>query len=359
MSEQTNIEWATSTGNPWIGCTKVSPGCANCYAAELDRNRFSRTMGGGTKDKPVSHWGKGAPRFRTKGFWKDALRWNEAEGKYGSADAPHLRPRIFPSLCDWLDDEVPIEWLADFLKLIHDTPYLDWLLLTKRPENFHSRLAQAESYEEGEYSRGASVTRERVVFVGDWLRGTIQPNVWIGTSVEDQKRADERIPALLKIPAKIRFLSCEPLLGPVSLTSEVLIRANEDHPDCVGYMVGPDDGLSLLFPTRAEAFEKVGIHWVITGGESGKGARANHIEWHEALVTQCRDAVVKCFVKQMGANTLCHNANRFDFPDSTKLVATCCVEGVAACGIAWKHPKGGDPSEWPENLRVRQFPEVV
>jgi len=276
-------------------------------------------MGGGTKEKPVSHWGPGAPRFRTKGFWKDAVKWNAAheqwknqpcDPKFRPAVDAHPNPRIFPSLCDWLDDEVPLGWLADFLKLIHDTPNLDWLLLTKRSDRFFRRLAgvmdivgEAEGFpESGKYSA-----------FGDWLVAWIQGrpplNVWIGVSVEDQERADQRIPELLRIPAKVRFLSVEPLLGPVDLE---------------------DEWLSCKVGTNS------GIHWAIVGGESGRGARPCNVGWVRSVVQQCKTAAVPCFVKQLGASV---------FFEDTNLNLL-------------KHPKGGDPSEWPEDLRVREFPKL-
>ncbi len=276
MSEQTNIEWATSTGNPWIGCTKVSPGCAHCYAAELDANRFSRTMGGGTKENPVSHWGKGAPRFRTKSFWNDALSWNarawicDTCGKFHTAHADCLgtkghRPRIFPSLCDWLDDEVPSDWLSDFLKLIHDTPNLDWLLLTKRPKLFEERLIEAYAHCDTPYAK----------WVDQWRTGEVIPrNVWIGVSVEDQKRADERIHALLQIPSYTHFLSVEPLLEEVDLKLDKIL-----NPD---YRIEPP-------PV---------IDWIIIGGESGKGRRDCGIGAIIGAANQCVVASVPCFVKQ-------------------------------------------------------------
>lgn len=284
MSETTNIEWETSTGNPWIGCTKVSPGCKNCYAAELDENRFSKTMGGGTTAKPISHWGKGAPRVRTKGFWKYALKWNREAGKTGCGDCDPCiggrpdqcavgameRPRIFPSLCDWLDEEVPIEWLADFLKLVHDTPNLDWLLLTKRPESFKGRLnAVLDAPAKGIWSVG----RQTAEFLCDWLEEKPPANVWIGVSVEDQKRADERIPLLLQIPAKVRFLSVEPLLEPVDLRYAAF--------------------------TGAESFSTMGrIDWVIIGGESGKDRRDCGVEAICDVARQCVAAGVPVFTKQ-------------------------------------------------------------
>jgi protein gp37 len=197
MSANSKIEWCDHTFNPWIGCTKVSPGCAHCYAEARDQ-RFA----GGV------HWGKGAARKLTsEANWREPLKWNAA--------AQARRPRVFcASLADWLDDEVPAEWLARLLALIHATPNLDWLLLTKRPQNWRARL-QA-TMDDADFGRA-----EARYFVADWRDGNPPANVWLGTTVEDQARADERIPQLLAIPAKVRFLSCEPLLGPLNLSEHL------------------------------------------------------------------------------------------------------------------------------------------
>lgn len=207
-------------------------------------------------------------------------------------------PRIFPSLCDWLDDEVPIEWLADFLKLIHDTPKLDWLLLTKRPENFESQLLA--TYEDWNLDDKHT---PQFTLVEEWLDGTCPRNVWIGVSVEDRPRKN-RIDELRKIPAVVRFLSLEPLLedlGELDLT---------------------------------------GIKWAIAGGESGPQSRPCNVEWMRDLVRQCKSAGVPCFVKQLGAFV---NSNN----------------GYTSGPIRqwFKHPKGGDMKEFPEDLRVREFPD--
>jgi protein gp37 len=282
MSEKTGIAWADSTGNPWIGCTKVSPGCKHCYAAELDANKFSRTMGGATPENPISHWGKGAPRVRTKAFWKDAVKWNRDAAKpRAGCNGPYPRPRIFPSLCDWLDDEVPIAWLADFLKLIHDTPNLDWLLLTKRPENFEGRMWNVLNH---------GVPQSMHEWLYFWVDGNSAPsNVWIGVSVEDQKRADERIPLLLQIPAKVRFLSVEPLLENVRM-----IGKNETLPHefaATGYAWSESN-------IRYEQLREPMLHWVIVGGESGADRRDCGVAAIESIVDQCRVVNMPIFVKQ-------------------------------------------------------------
>ncbi len=333
MSENTKIEWCDHSWSPWRGCTKVSSGCAHCYAEGLSR-RFGDKWGG---------WGKGNPRVLAKD-WRSPVRWNEeAEWNnklasirienFPSASANDWdvsRPRVFPSLCDPFDEEVPIEWLARFLQLIHDTPNLDWLLLTKRPELWHNRLLAAIRYNE-DSGGGLDVHRWMV----DWIApGNNGPsNVRIGTSVEDQPRADERIPALLKIPARRRFLSVEPMLEPVDLSmwlpngeadGDTTAKHNYEH---------PEDS----------------IHWVIVGGESGPGSRPCNVDWVRSIVAQCAASGVPCFVKQLGA----HPIGRWtESPDKSGL-----GEGWPA-GLKINHPKGGDPAEWPEDLRVRQFPEV-
>ena len=221
--ELSKIQWTDHTFNPWVGCTKVSPGCAHCYAEMLMDVRYKRVK-----------WGMGNPRSRNGAeYWKKPLRWNAVQwGQCGcgyrgpvengcpdcktAEGMVPARQRVFcASLGDWLDDEVPEEWLADLLGLIHATPNLDWLLLTKRPENFQTRIKSVllwlaevqKTYCSDEHG-----------WLSDWRHGVKAPhNVWIGASVEDQQRAKERIPELLGIPARVRFLSCEPLLGDVDI----------------------------------------------------------------------------------------------------------------------------------------------
>jgi len=258
--KNSKIEWTDHTFNPWIGCTKVSPGCANCYAESLD-HRWGHDS-----------WGPGKPRRRTSAAnWKQPLAWDKAAKKdrelWEVEGGEWHRPRVFcASLADWLDEEVPTEWRVDLLKLIRQTQNLDWLLLTKRPQNW---LAQMKSVDVAAGYCGITS------MVGKWIEGTPPPNVWIGTTVEDQQRADERIPHLLTIPARVRFLSCEPLLGPVDL--------DLGHPKW----------------RTAESYHSY-IHWVICGGESGPRARPMHPAWARSLRDQCAAAGVPFFFKQWG-----------------------------------------------------------
>ena len=317
MAENTSIEWCDHTFNPWSGCTKVSPGCAHCYAESLSK-RNPATLG---------VWGKGQPRKRmSEAYWRQPLKWNETgicvncgysstrtEGAHRAPDGgwcgdhdgnggiaqTFRRPRVFcASLADWLDDEVPIEWLADLLDLIRRTPNLDWLLLSKRPENWRDRLMAAANYLRDKTNH---VLRETCQWISDWVQWNKPPaNVWIGTTVEDQTRADERIPLLLSIPAKVRFLSCEPLLGPVTLALMYC-------PDCCTWTAskpvnsGKDVGCFHCGTYKNQWFmREQGIHWVICGGESGPGARPMHPDWARSLRDQCVAAGVPFLFKQWG-----------------------------------------------------------
>ena len=275
--KNSNIEWCDHTFNPWEGCTKVSPGCANCYA----ENRNAR-FGGGT----AVNWGKGAPRRRTSvKNWNQPVKWNaDAAAEQAVFNSPGIinsvmgsvaRPRVFcASLADWLDDEVPIKWLVDLLDLIHCTPHLDWLLLSKRPQLWATRLTEVAAW-------GRTQDKQAGVELAiDWLVGNFPSNVWIGTTVEDQTRAHKRIPALLSIPARVRFLSCEPLLGPV-------------------FVFTPSGHLLDSFRCIGTPEVKQ-IHWVIAGGESGPKARPMHPVWARSLRDQCAAAGVPFLFKQWG-----------------------------------------------------------
>ncbi len=271
MSEHSSIEWCDATVNFWWGCTKVSPGCAHCYADTL-AHRFGKDI-----------WGAGKPREDHRAGAARLAR--KLDRKAGAAGR---RLRVFSaSMSDWLDDEVPADWLGDMLRVIAETPHLDWLLLTKRPQNWRGRLEAAAS------CVGSWVPE-------NWLAGNPPANVWVGTTVEDQTRADERIPRLLEIPARVRFLSCEPLLGPV--VPHLARNIDPECDDCRGtgfYSdAGPGRGGSEYHSCECRGRER--IHWVIAGGESGPGARAMHPDWARSLRDQCRAARVAFFFKQWG-----------------------------------------------------------
>lgn len=282
MSAKTGIEWTDHTFNPWWGCTKISPGCANCYA-ERDAARYGHGV-----------WGPTAPRrfFGTK-HWLEPLRWEIAARKAG------VRRRVFcASMADLFEaadydgpDEIGARMRVELVRLwevIRSTTHLEWLLLTKRPENI------------------------RELAPGGWPQ-----NVRVGVSVESQDFI-WRIKSLLNSGAPHPWVSYEPALGPVDLAS--------------------------WFPHEIEISQvasvwREGIEWVIVGGESGPGARPFDLAWARSTVKQCRAAGVPVFVKQLGARPL--------------------WAGVGLPVLEMRRlrdAKGGDPSEWPEDLRVREFP---
>lgn len=247
MAENSNIEWTDHTFNPWIGCAKVSDGCKHCYAETMMDQRYGRVK-----------WGPQGTRQRTSDAnWRKPLSWNR------KAKANSRRYFVFcASLADVFEDRPEVDpWRVDLFRLIETTPNLDWLLLTKRPENVMGMIAR-------------STGRHADAWLAD------NTHAWIGASVENQKTADERIPHLLHIPASVRFLSMEPLLGPVSLDQVY------DHTQSA-----PG---SVLWPFYH------GINWVIVGGESGPSARPMHPEWVRDILDQCVGANIPFFFKQWG-----------------------------------------------------------
>ena len=301
----------------------------------------------------AKYWGKGKPRHRTsEAYWKHPAQWELEAIKTG------IRPRIFPSLCDWLDDEVKIEWLADFLRIIHSTPHIDWLLLTKRPENWAKRIIASRNHLT---SKDASAA----LWLNDWLPKAEMPgmpardgrppsNVWLGVSVEDQTRANERIPILLKTPARVRFLSCEPLLGPLDLAPAL----DPCAPECRRVTTHSDLGMGHWHIGTGKS-----IDWAIGGGESGPGARPCNVEWIRSIVGQCKSAGVACFVKQLGAKPFDPKkadnipARKISHESElTDLDAELFDQMVSAMVMELNDPKGGDIAEFPEDLKLRQFP---
>lgn len=258
MSKDTNITWCHHTASPWYGCTECSPGCTHCYAKALSMGRMRRITGGA--------WGRGAPRVRSKMFEKNVFAWNRAAKRDG------VRRRLFPSLMDPFDAEVPIDFFCWFLECIWWVRELDVLLLTKRPQLWRRRIEAAL-----EYFRTTSSDAVMRAWLADWLAGRPPHNVWMGVSVEDQQRADERIQELLKIPANVRFLSCEPLLGPIDLTMG--FESFHSHDPMLNRNPSP-------------------VSWAIVGGESGPNFRSPAVGWITDIVQQCDEAGVPVFVKQ-------------------------------------------------------------
>ncbi|WP_323021224.1 phage Gp37/Gp68 family protein [Pararhodobacter sp.] len=262
MADRTPIEWADATWNPITGCSRVSEGCRNCYA-EIMAARFS---------KP-GQWGEGLAQIVRKPDGSADHRWTGQVRLNDRALDQPLRwrkpRRIFVcSTSDLFHEGVPDEWLDRVFAVMALAPQHTFMVLTKRPERAREyvapRLFESPSMQDRLWS---IYHASRSKHVPAWPL----PNVWLGTSIEDQATADARIPHLLATPAAVRFVSAEPLLGPVDLT---------------GYLPDLDcgDGLDLA----------------IVGGESGPGARPMHPDWPRALRDQCVAAGTAFFFKQWG-----------------------------------------------------------
>jgi protein gp37 len=284
----TKIEWTDYSFNPWWGCARISPGCARCYA-ERDAARHGQQV-----------WRRHGPRrMLSDKTWNNPVRWNR-EAEQGGAPL-----RVFcASMADVFEDHPDVaEPRRRLWGLIEETPWLRWQLLTKRPENVAAM----------------------VPWGGDW-----PPHVWLGTSVENQRYADERIPVLLAQPAKVHFLSCEPLLGPVTLRPQ-LVPPGVGRADLNERMrFGPCG--SIPGGSCGDNSCRTGIDWVIAGGESGPKARPAELEWFRGIRDECARSGVPYFGKQLGA----------------------VLGREFGAGL-----KGGDWDVWPADLKIRDFPREM
>lgn len=299
MAESTGISWTRSTFNAWIGCTEVSVsapdgdttkggGCDDCYAKALDaRHRW----GGAT------HWGPGVPRMRTgEAYWRQPLKWNQHA--YEEARTGILTPRsdwegrigfwpVFTlSLADAADNEVDPAWRADLWKLIVATPYLTWQLVTKRVGMLQKMMPI------------------------EWLEG-LPANLWVIATMVNQYEFDRDWPKLREIPARVRGISAEPMLGPIKLPSDV----------------------------RGQ------LHWMILGGQSKQSKKIPHecrLEWIEDGVAQCRKLGIAPFVKQLG--------NVCTAP------VTLAGGAVEYLQVGFGAGKRADPKAWPKQIQVQEFP---
>lgn len=321
MAENSKIQWTHHTFNPWRGCTKVSDGCKNCYAEVLSHRN----------PKVLGVWGpRGTREVAAESAWREPVKWNRLAAAAGE------QHRVFcASLADVAEgeDTMPSEsWPKveaarnRLVELICETPSLDWLLLTKRPENMLPMLVRAGLYA-----------------VANPNLPCPQPNIWVGTSVEN-RAAVHRIEQLRACPAVIRFLSIEPMMEDVG------------------------------------TLDLRGIHWVIVGGESGGGARPLDTAWVRSIIEQCAAAGCACFVKQLGKWI----TGDHDFDGWQGKIDRWLLQNDKGEQATWHRPilraeysphlyderpknavawglndaKGGEISEWPEDLRVREWPKV-
>lgn len=312
MGGVTGIQWTDATWNPVRGCSRVSRGCVNCYA-ETMAARFA---------------GPGQPY---EGTIRDG-RWSGVIRLVPEALALPLRwqkpRRIFVnSMSDLFHDGVPDEYIDRVFAVMWAAERHTFQVLTKRAERMRAymttpglrqRWATAAAIE----TTGGDRLHDRI------MQADMPPNVWLGVSVEDQRAAERRIPDLLATPAAVRFLSVEPLLGPVRLDRVAEDEMGATYDALRGGMSGGSPG-DMGGPR---------VDWVIVGGESGRNARYCNRGWIRKIVEQCEAAGTACFVKQLGS--CCVHERSYEEPEI----------------VEHRHPKGGDIDEWPEELRVRQFP---
>jgi protein gp37 len=322
MAGDSKIEWTDATWNPIVGCSIVSPGCTNCYAmrtaARMNANPATPHYHGTVESSKVGPVWTGKVALAPDYILTTPLHWKKPR-------------RIFVnSMGDLFHESIPDEWIDKVFAVMALSPQHTFQVLTKRAERMRDYFAAPHP------APNVSMWQVRVCAAIDALvpdrhdasraaRHTVTwnaalPNVWLGISAERQQEADERIPHLLQTPAAIRFVSAEPLLGAIDFTNLDYGRNRLDvlAGTCEPHTIGFD-----------------GLDWIIVGGESGPRAREFDLAWARWIIEQCRAAGVACFVKQLGARV---------------------ANSVNQTTLTFKDRKGGDWSEWPEDLRIRQFP---
>lgn len=281
MGENSKISWTHHTFNPIWGCEKIAPECANCYA-----EAWAKRMG-------YHVWGKNKPRRQlSEKYWREPLKWNARAEKNGE------RARVFcGSMCDWLEDHPTVHMERQKLfPLIEQTPWLDWLLLSKRNENF-----------------------DRAIPEKWWMEG-VPTNVWIGMTAGCQETWNACWPILESIKHqthRLAFVSVEPMIGPMDITDD-LVYIDIGDEDCPRWLQWPD--------------------WIIIGGESeqpGHNARRIELDWVRKLIAQCKQSGIAVYVKQLG------------------------TAWARDAGVFEHDRAGTDWNNWPENLRVREYPDGV
>jgi protein gp37 len=307
MAENTKIEWTNHSASPWYGCSKVHTGCDHCYAESMSK-RNPDTLG---------VWGDDGTRVKSKSFISNLEKWNRLGEKEQRVQS------VFPSLCDPFEDRPEMEsWRREMFEAVDRLPWVRLLLLTKRPENIRKMWNRKPGWAcHRDHTRDVGGCRTCVPATD------YRSNVSLYYSASDQESLEAGIGDLLKCRdlVPVLGLSLEPLVGPIDL----------HHAMC------GCDSMTLTEPV-------VGcLDHVIVGGESGPGARPCVIDWILDILCQCRSAGVPCFVKQLGA-------------DPIKTVQQPRERPVTRFKtVPLKDSKGGDWSEWPEYLRVREQPETA
>lgn len=341
MADHSAIQWTDATWNPTTGCTKISPGCAHCYIERTPAFRIAgRQFVNGAIDL----------RLYTDRL-EQPLRWKKPR-------------RVFVnSLSDLFHEDVPDAFIDQVFAVMALSRRHTFQILTKRAPRMLAYMASAGLAQRVAVEMCHTPGWDRVPAIDDFANVTWRMdaserpipaglvtwpllNVWLGVSVENQRFADERIPLLLQTPAAVRFISAEPLLGPVDFSGSCL------------------EWLAPFKDTDASLNRSPRLDWVIVGGESGPGARPFDVGWARSIVRQCQSADVPVFVKQLGAHVLDRNDAGFEGDTATSWPMDTDTLDIG-CGHHQGDPvrvrlkkKAGEPSEWPADLRVREFPEA-
>lgn len=335
----TTIQWTDETWNPVRGCSIVSEGCKNCYAM-AQGHRFSgegMPYHGLTRNTPTGPKWTGRIRLLPH-LLEKPLRWKKPR-------------RVFVnSMSDLFHEDVPDEFIDQVFAAMALCPQHTFQILTKRPERMR-RCVSDMTYDRGNRAAQALLNRQSLALFPTQRDGMVRgpdwplPNVWLGVSCENQETADARIPLLMQTPAAVRWISAEPLLGPIDL-------------GLIGTLPRSITGSSYQLVADR-------LRWVVVGGESGPKARPCNVEWIRSIVTQCRTADVPAFVKQMGRWVAGEHAgfmvDRWLLEDGYIFVppmlgfqAKARPENAVAFHLF--DGKGDEPIEWPEDLRVREYP---
>jgi protein gp37 len=344
VSDRSAIEWTDATWNPTTGCAKVSPGCAHCY---IEHTPAFRIAGRRFEQGHI-------PLQLHPDRLEQPLHWRTPR-------------RVFVnSLSDLFHDDLHDEFIDRVFAVMALSPWHTYQVLTKRAERMRAYL-NGLTFERvriwmnraavGELTRrtpaggfvptGAenltTIARRTMEYLYRFepdkmprrTYGPPFPNVWLGVTVENQRFADERIPLLLQTPAALRFISAEPLLGPLRLDHMDVERfAGDAGYYCINALTGRNRDMGR--PCR----DVPRVDWIIVGGESGSGARPFNLAWARSILQQCQTAGVPCFVKQLGARP----------------TGRCTLECAFDHTMRFADRKAGDPAEWPADLRVREFP---
>jgi protein gp37 len=290
----TTIAWTDETINPIVGCSRISAGCEKCYAETAAKTARLQQF----------------PQYQKVAKWNGTVEFVESQ-LIKPYEWKKSKKIFICSMADIFHENVLFDWVEEIFYMIENCPQHTFQILTKRPE----RMIE---FFDWYIARNSDHSVE--------LQWTMPDNIWLGVSCENQAMADKRIPLLMQIPAKVRFLSCEPLLEPLDLSKFLPIEWSEVAEDWIESWPGIGSYSTNDYPS-----------WVIAGGESGAGARPCHVEWLRDIASQCQSAKVPVFVKQLGSNALQGHI-------------------VNGSKLKLKDRKGSDINEFPEDLRIQQFP---